>query len=248
MCESTKAAEHASAVLLSLCAITLLACGATAGLGTNTTTTSTRRVAMNDLDTSIAKLTGLEPSPLSTTAVEYVVTGKPKYDQFFKSSAEVRATFVVSQALSEVLTENLKKYARSYVAIDGTDRSVKALIGKTAPEHLTVEQSQALLVLKKKRGKLSAEEKTFAINSVANTTQTVQYLGKTATTAKSLADSASSLSRSITTDFSGVEASKTPQVTEAVKTSVNNLREAPATAEQLAKTLARLEESLRSLL
>jgi hypothetical protein len=211
------------------------------------TGTSTQQVKMGEIDRAIGGLTGLPGDPLEKEKVEYLVVGKPKYDQFFKSSAEMRAGFVVSEVLSQTLTTNLKSYARSYAASKAADESVKQIVGTTPLDQLSEDQSIALLRLKKEKESLSAEEKLFLASSVGNTAHTVSYLARTSTEAQSLVSAADSLSRSLKDDFTGLDAGKVPLVSKGITTSVDNVQNASSKSVELAKNLTRLGEGLKSL-
>ena len=227
--------------LFSYCTVAALLGGAGCGA-------TTQRVRMDSMNRVIGNLSGFEGDPLEKEPVEYMQTGKGNYDQFFSSAAEMHAGIVVSTALSDSLTTNLKKYARSYAASKAADENVKAIVGDTKPEDLTEDQSFALLNLKKKQGELSDDEKKFATRSVANTAQTTLYLGKTGDQAATLISTGSALSQSVRTDFTGMDAVKVPAVTKGLSGSLDNVKEASVKAPPLAKTLSRLGEGLKNLL
>jgi hypothetical protein len=207
----------------------------------------TQAVEMEEMHRQIGDLTGV-PDPFAKQPVEYPTTGKSDYDSFFKLAAEVRGGLVVSETLSETLTTNLKRFARSYAAARATDEAVRLIVGDTSLDQLSEAQSVALLALKKKRRELSQEEATFAGSSVANTGQMVIYLNRTADTARGLTDQGTSLSKSVKEDFAGDDMVKAPKVARGLSRSLEHLREASVKAPQIAKTLTRLGESLRALL
>jgi hypothetical protein len=206
------------------------------------------RLKMGDMHESLANLTGLEGDPLEKEPVEFEETGKPKYDEFLRSAAHIRAGLIVSNALVEALTTNVKSFARSYAASRVADENVKELIGETPAEEMTEDQALAVLKLQKKRGELNDDVLEFATRSAANAGQTVLYLTETASSAVTLAKTGGELSQSVQNDFTGIDVAKAPAVAEGITTAVGNLKDAGEEAPELAKRLARLGEGLKSLL
>ena len=191
---------------------------------------------------------GAGADPLEKEKVEYIMSGKGRYDHVTRSAAEIRAGLVLSQAFTETLTTNVKGLARSYAAAHAADENVKEIQGNTAVEDLSWDQQMALLNLKKKQEELSTDETLFLQRSVANTALLVTYLGKTAVESKELAETALALTRSVPTDFIGPDAILAPSVVQSLEGSAKNLDEASAKAPELAKTLARLGEGLKAML
>jgi hypothetical protein len=196
----------------------------------------------------VADLAGTGADPLEAEKIEYIMSGKGRYDHVTRSAAEIRAGLVLSQAFTETLTTNVKGLARSYAAAHAADENVKEIQGNTAVEDLSWDQQMALLNLKKKREELSSDETVFLQRSVANTALLVVYLGKTAVQSKELAETALTLTRSVPTDFLGPDAIMAPSVVQSLEGSAKNLDEASAKAPELAKTLARLGEGLKAML
>jgi hypothetical protein len=208
---------------------------------------TTQRVKMADVSGGMGKLTCLKSDPLEKEKVEYVTSGKPNYDEVSRSAAEIKAGMVVSNSFADSLTTDLKGYARSYAASQAADESVKEIVGKSKPEELTNEKALALMALKKKRGQLSADEASFALNAATDAVAVVSFLGVSVSQAKPLIAKASGLSQSVKADFTGAEAVKAPVVAKSLQSSTKSLREATEKGPELAKTLARLAQGLKSL-
>lgn len=205
------------------------------------------RLKMGELHSSLAQLSGLEGDPLDKTPVEFEQTGKPEYDEFFLESAKVQAGLVVSNALTEAMTKNIKNYAVSFVASNANDDNVKQLLGGRAADQLNLDESLAALKLQKQQGKLSADEAKYAVSSAANAAQVVLYMKESVTGTKALAEKGKALSGKVQSDFTGLDATKAPGISTALGTSVNNLAQAANTAPEVARQLARLAEGLQSL-
>jgi hypothetical protein len=154
---------------------------------------------------------------------------------------------VVSNALVEALTKNVKAFAMSYVAANAADAAVQDLLKGRQAEQLTDAESLAVLKLKKAHGGLSSDESKYALRTGANTVQTALYLGESAKGTKELAEKGQQLSGRVQSDFAGLDAPKAPGVASALTSSVNNLTQAATTLPGIAKQLARLGEGLQSL-
>jgi hypothetical protein len=202
---------------------------------------------MGDLHASLAKSTGLEGDPLDKTTVEYEQTGKAEYDQFFVDAAKTQAGLVVSNALVEALTKNIKSFAMSYAAANATDESVRLLLAGRTPDKINADESLALLKLKKTHGGLSNDESKYALRTGANTLQTATYLAESVKGTQGLIEKGRSLSGKVQNDFTGLDAVKGPGVATALTASVNNLTGAITTAPDVAKQLVRLGQGLMSL-
>jgi hypothetical protein len=141
----------------------------------------------------------------------------------------------------------VKAFAMSYVAANANDDNVKQLVSGRALDQISVDESLAVLRLKKQQGKLADDEAKFAVRSAANALQVAVYLKESVNGAKALADKGQGLSGRIKSDFSGLDSVKAPGVTSAIATSVDNLSQAAATAPEIAKQLTRLAAGLSSL-
>jgi hypothetical protein len=171
----------------------------------------------------------------------------PKYDLFFVDAAKIQAGLVVSNALVEALTKNIKGYAMSYAAANATDENVRLLLAGRAPEALNAYESLAMLKLQKAHSGLSDDESKYALRTGANTLQTALYMRESVKAAIGLVAQGRELSGTVRTDFTGLDARKVPGVTTAMATSVDNLNGAITTAPEIAKQLYRLGEGLASL-
>lgn len=207
----------------------------------------TRRITKSDVAPAFGGVTILQDDPLEKEKVEYPVTGKGNYDEFFRSSAQLHAGMIISQSATDSLTTNLKKYARSYAASKATDQNVKNIVGDSKPQDLKDDQALALLNLKKKNGELTSEETAFAGKSVASAAVLTAFLAKTPGQANDLTTQGTALTKSVPSDFSGFNAMKAPGVTAGLNQSLTNVKGASAKAPELAKSLARLSEGLQSL-
>ena len=210
-------------------------------------TSSRGRIKMGELHAALANASGLEGDPLDKTPVEFDQTGKPEYDQFFVEAAKVQAGLVVSNALVEALTKNVKAYAMSYVAANAADASVQQLLNGRTAEQMGPEEAIAVLKLKKAKSGLSADEGKYALRTGANTLQTALYMKESVVSTKGLAEKGQTLSGKVKSDFTGLDATKAPGVASALTSSVNNLTQAATTVPDIARQLTRLAEGLASL-
>jgi hypothetical protein len=207
-----------------------------------------RCVTRADVNDTFVGVTILQDDPLAQEKVEYLVIGKSNYDEFFRSSAKLHAGMVISQSATSALTTHLKGYARSYAAAQAADQSVKEIVGNSKPEDLTNDQAVALLALKKKHGELTADELSFATNSVASAAVLTKFLYDTPGQASGLVSQGTALTSSVPSDFKGFELLKVPDVVAGLNKSLSSLQAAVEKAPDLAKRLARLSEGLKSLL
>ena len=205
------------------------------------------RLQMGGLHSEIARLSGLEGDPLEKTPVEYDSTGKPEYDDFFKNAAVVNAELIVSNALVEVLTKNLKSFARSQVASGAADDSLKALLNGHSADEMDADEAVAVLKLQSQRGKLGADVKEYAGKTAGSTLEAGNYLVGSVVTTKGLAEKGKALGARVQSDFTGLDAPKVPGITSALATSAGNLTQATTTAPAVAKQLLRLAQGLMSL-
>jgi len=225
----------------------LLVLSAVGVLGIAWGSTQRGRVKMGELHASLAQSTGLDGDPLDKTPVEFEQIGKPDYDQFFVESARVQAGLVVSNALVESLTKNVKAFAMSFAAANATDANIKKLLNGQSTDQIGVDEAFALLKLKKARTGLSQDEVKYAARTGANTLQTAVYLRESVVGTKAVIEKGQSLSGRVKTDFTGFDMAKAPGVTSALTTSLNNLGESVKTAPEIAKQLTRLAQGLQAL-
>lgn len=202
---------------------------------------------MGDMHADIARMTGLEGDPLEKNKVRFVVTGKQKYDDFFKTAAYTRAGMVVAQALQLSATKNMKKYARSYVSAQAVDQGVKDILGDAKPEEMTDEQAFAIMRLKKQRGQLSADELNYFVQTSANLTQTALYLDVSVRNAGPMVESGSHLVSTVRSDFTGVEARRIPSVLAGLNESLGQVNASVAATPAMVKELVRLGQGIASI-
>jgi hypothetical protein len=218
-------------------ALSLTACASSRG-----------RMKMGDLNAAIANATGLDGDPLEKTPVEYEQVGLPEYDNFFVQAATIQAGVVVSSALLDALTTNLKTYAIAYAAAHAAEEGVKSLVNGRPLDQITGEEALTLVMHQKTLGQLTDDEVNFAKRTAANTAQTALYLVASVKSTVDLINTGRSLSSKVTTDFTGLKAGKAPAVASALTTSVDNLSGAATTLPDIAKKLARIGEGLSSLM
>jgi hypothetical protein len=197
---------------------------------------TTVRLKMGDTHESVAKLTGMEGDPLAKEPVEYEESGNGKYDDFFRKAAVLRAGLVVSNEFANVLTKNIKAFARSSMAADEIAKS---------QENLTDEK--ALAVLKAQKSKITADQLKFLASAGANTAQLIVYLNESAKAAPALAQTGKDLTQSVKSDFTGFSAMKAPGVTAGLGKSVDNVNSAAQSIPDLVKTLTRLSQGIAAI-
>lgn len=110
--------------------------------------------------------------------IEYPVIGKEPYDSFYKNSGIIKGSVFVINDFLEYMIINLKGYARSYVSKHQMDENIQELIGDTDLDSLTVEQSAAVLELKKGRNEMTAEETKFMAGLAVNAGVIIYLIAK----------------------------------------------------------------------
>ncbi|MGC4000875.1 MAG: hypothetical protein QM767_26840 [Anaeromyxobacter sp.] len=233
--------RSARAVALLALAVVLVAPTASRAAGA-------KRVTLDSIKGAFGEVPILGADPLASKKVEWQPTGKARYDQFLQDAAFMDAGMIVSQATTDTLTTSLKGYARNIAASGAMKDAAKEIVGDTPPDQLSEEQSLALLALKKKMASLSEEELAFATKGAASATVVGGFLAKVPETSTQLVEQGSSLSQSVSKDFTGFDAMKVPGVGAALALSGVHVKDAAERAPELAKAITRLAQGLGSLL
>ncbi|MEP7327264.1 MAG: hypothetical protein ABI836_15035 [Gemmatimonadota bacterium] len=128
-----------------------------------------RLLTLSDLSPDLARLIGGTPLDFVANArITYGVTGNSSYDDFFRNSAVSYGGFMVGRRLTNQATLNLKKYARSKVAVAEMKDQIAELTQGADTASWTTEQALAVLAAAKKRDQLSAEESAYMLSMAAN--------------------------------------------------------------------------------
>jgi len=194
------------------------------------------RLKMSDMQSQMGAISGLRADPLLAERVEFLVTDNNRYDKFFKDAAVMRAGLVVSTAVIETMTKNLKGLARTYVAAGSLSEDASDL-----PDSVFAQ-------LKAKRAELSGDLVTFIKGSIINVQQVVRYLQASVSATSSLISEGKGLSGTVKTDFVGKNAIKAPKVAQGLVSSLDNLAGFVGKAPQLLKVLTRLLAGVSSIL
>ena len=102
--------------------------------------------------------------PLAANKVEYPMSGKRSYDEFFKDSAMSRASLVVSTGGVDSLTINLKNIARTRFAMTELSNDSKDI------------PDEAVAKMALKKDQLSAENKLFIIDALKDVATIVEFM------------------------------------------------------------------------
>ena len=149
----------------SLAALVLLLTGAISTVAAQ----QDRLLTLSDLSPDLAHLIGGTALDFVATAkITYGVTGNSSYDDFFHNSAVSYGGFMVGRRLTNQATLNLKKYARSKVAVAEMHDQIAELTQGADTANWTTEQSLAVLAAAKKRDQLTAEESSYMLSMAAN--------------------------------------------------------------------------------
>lgn len=183
----------------------------------------------------------MEVDPLEKEIVEFQQTGKPQYDEFFLSTAKVRAALVVSNKFAEVMTGNIKGYLHDRIAVQALDKMSEEELFKSLTQ---VAKEDA----KEKGDAIRAEARAKLVKSAASAAGLGVYLVAAAGETVKLISTGKDLSQKVPTDFVGMDAPKAPSVVQGLTGSVNNLVEAGKTLPEVAKRITRLGMGLKAAL
>jgi len=153
-----------------------------------------RLLTLTDLSPDLAHLIGGTPLDFVATArITYGVTGNSSYDDFFRNSAVSYGGFMVGRRLTNQATLNLKKYARSKMAVAEMHDQIAELTQGADTANWTTEQSLAVLAAAKKKNQLSAEESAYMLSMAANMAAAIPMVEASVSSSTQLAGTASGL-------------------------------------------------------
>ena len=128
-----------------------------------------RILTLHDVSPALGELIGGTPLDfVAKQEIKYGVTGKPQYDEFYRSSAVAYGGFVIGQGLTDDATMNLKKYARSKAAVAELQEEIAALTAGADTSEWTIEQSLAVLQAAEKKDQLSNEERAYMVKTATH--------------------------------------------------------------------------------
>jgi len=214
-------------------------------------TSSKQHVTMSSLDPLFgvaATVSGMKDDPVANAKVTYPVTNVGKYDDFFKKSAEVRGSLIASQAFTTTTIVNMKATARSALAKSELGNSIKEVVGDKPEGEWSIEDTATILKLQKKKGEVTSEQLKGIGQSAASIGGMSVFLAKVPTTSMELGTQAKDLAGSVSTDFSGLAATKVPEVTQALNDSRDSLTKAGEQAVVTGKELSRLGYAIKMAL
>lgn len=121
-----------------------------------------RQLALVDVSTTLAQLIG--NSPLDYVArgkIAYTVTGAARFDAYFRNTAIAFGGFYFGRHLIDDATTELKKYARSKMAVAELRAEIRALTQDADTSGWTLDQSLAVLNAASKRDQVTQEERLY---------------------------------------------------------------------------------------
>lgn len=205
-------------------------------------------VTMSTLDPlfgAAAAISGMKDDPVAKANVTYPVTSVGKYDAFFKKSAELRASLIASQAFTTATMVNMKATARSASAKSELGNSIKEVVGDKPDSEWSIEDTATILKLQKKKGEVTSEQLKGIGQSAVSIGGMSAFLANVPLTSKDLGTQGKDLAGSVSTDFSGVAATKVPEVTQALNDSRESLTKAGEQAAVTGKELSRLGYAIK---
>ena len=173
--------------------------------------------------------------PLAANKVEYPMSGKRSYDEFFKDSAMSRASLVVSTGGVDSLTINLKNIARTRFAMTELSNDSKDI------------PDEAVAKMALKKDQLSAENKLFIIDAIKDVATIVEFMNAAISKSQGLLGTGATLTGNVSKDFVGPDAVKLPAVTRGLQGSMDNLKGLASEAPVFLKRAARLTAALNAL-
>jgi hypothetical protein len=211
-------------------------------------TSSKQQVTMSSLDPlfgAAAAVSGMKDDPVAKANVTYPITNVGKYDDFFKKSAEIRASLIASQAFTTATMVNMKATARSASAKSELGNSIKEVVGDKPDGEWSIEDTATILKLQKKKGEVTTEQLKGIGQSVATIGGMSAFLAKLPIASKDLGTQAKDLAGSVSTDFSGLAVTKVPEVTQALNDSRDSLTKAGEQSVVTGKELSRLGYAIK---
>lgn len=169
--------------------------------------------------------------------VKYYQIGNPQFDKFFKTAAKLDGLVIFTEAMTQDVTKQLKKYAMSKASKNALEDNIDEIVDDTPPEKYTTEQSIAIMKLAKKKDEVSGDEIEYITNTATSLGIGVYSLGKGMKEVKSLINDGTELLQNV----GNCKPWKRPAATKALKGTITNLKSisknAPETLEEM-KVLA----------
>jgi hypothetical protein len=212
---------------------------------TNLAAQSDRLLTLQDLSPDLARLIGGTPLDFVAQAkITYGVTGQSNYDEFFHNSAVSYGGFMVGRRLTNNATNNLKKYARSKVAVAEMQDQIKELTQGADTSQWTTEQSLAVLAAAKKRDQLNAEESAYMLSTAANLAATIPVVEASISSSTQLSSTAPGLVSGARSAF-GVM--KSAGIARNVQQSADRLSAIPTEGPRLVESMLVLTRGLAAI-
>ncbi|MDH5643642.1 MAG: hypothetical protein OEY63_05510 [Gemmatimonadota bacterium] len=133
-----------------------------------------RVLTIHDVSPELGSL--IAGTPLDFVAKEdirYGSSGVSEYDDFYKNSAVAYGGMVVGQGLADDATMTLKGYARSKVAVAELEDEIAEITEGADPDDWTTEQSLAVLQAAEAKDQISAEERSYMVQTLAYVAATI---------------------------------------------------------------------------
>lgn len=128
-----------------------------------------RILTMHDVNPGLGRLIGNTSLDFVRDAeIIYGRSGNGTYDEFFRSSAIAYGGLVVGQGLADDATLNVKRYARSKVAVAELQDQIMALTEGADTSSWSVEQSFAVLRAAEMEDQLSDDERSYLVATAIN--------------------------------------------------------------------------------
>ena len=151
--------------------------------------------------------------------VTYIQIGDPGYDEFFKSAAKLDGLVILCKGMTTASTGQLKKFAMSKAADAAMKDNINGLVGDTAPEQWTTEQSFAVMKMAKAQGKINSDEVKYFATTAGSIGIAVISLAKGIKEAKDLIPKAKELLQNV----QSIKPLLIPAATKGIKGSLGNL-------------------------
>jgi hypothetical protein len=210
----------------------------------------TGTLSLGDSDSLVVKaseLVGMKEDPILKKQIQYkIFSDRPKYNEFFKKSAQLYGGNVAAEAFASLTTEHMKGVARSASAKGAVSTSIKEVVGDKPEKDWTPEETGAILQLEKKRGELSNDQLTSLAQSAASVALLGKYLVGVPKDGNELLKSSDSLKQNfgkegmITQGFLGVA------MTSSVQSINSAMKQAPETTKEIAHLGTALQAFARS--
>ena len=201
-----------------------------------------RVLTLADISSDLNRLVGGTPLDFVAAAgITYGVTGKPSYDDFFRNSAVSYGGFMIGQKLSDNATTNLKRYARSKMAVAELQSEIQEITQGADTSEWTTEQSFAVLAAAKKKDQLSGEEQQYLVVTAANIAATIPVVRASIASSTQLTGDAPGLASGARDAFGMMKA---PGIARNVRQSGNRVKSIPTEGPELVESLTVLSQGL----